>query len=210
LLEATGGFEAPIGVSHFGGPANIWVHERRVARLLLRFARPPIVVLQWLMYALLSHTRQDEAEGNGDWQFSERETMTATGRQLGEDHSPSGFALVFAFVAAALLIVTGLIIFVYALFDQLRTTDIIFNIRPSTWRVLMLLGGAGLVLAGGNLFVGKYWARAVGLAMAALVLVGAVLNLETETFFAIALIVLNLAIVYALGFRWTDIEEIVG
>ena len=74
-----------------------------------------------------------------------------------DERGLSGTALVPAFLAAALLITTGLIIFVYALFDQLRTTDIIFNIRPSTWRVLMLLGGAGLVMAGGNLFVGKFW-----------------------------------------------------
>ena len=45
--------------------------------------------------------------------------------------------------------------------------------------------------------------------MAAVVLVGALLNLETETLFATGLIILNLAIIYALGFRWADIKQVV-
>ena len=135
--------------------------------------------------------------------------MKSPGTQSGDEHGLSPFALTFAFIAGLLLIGTGLLIIVYALFDQTRTTDIIFNIRPSTWRVLMLLGGAGLVMAGGNLFVGKYWARAIGLSMAGLAVVGGILNLESDPLFAMALIILNLAIIYALGARWTDVKAVV-
>ncbi len=64
-------------------------------------------------------------------------------------------------------------------------------------------------MAGGNLFVGKYWARAIGLGMAGLAMVGGILNLESDPLFAMALIILNLAIIYALGARWTDIKSVV-
>jgi hypothetical protein len=127
------------------------------------------------------------------------------------DESEHPFAeLTFAFLAALLLIGTGLIIFVYALFDQTRTTDIIFNLGPGTWRVLMLIGGVVLVVAGGNLFVGKYWARMVGLAVAALAFLVGVLHLDSDLIFAIVLIVLNAGILYALGLRWDQIKRVTG
>ena len=136
--------------------------------------------------------------------------MKSPGTRPEGEHGVSAMALTFAFIAAVLMIGTGLIIFVYALFGQLKTTDIIFNIRPATWRVLMLAGGAGLVAAGGNLFVGKYWARVIGLGMSVVVMAGALLNLQSDPLFAVGVLCLNFAIIYALGARWTDIKSVVG
>ena len=127
-----------------------------------------------------------------------------------DEQEPSILALSFAFFAAILLIGTGLIVFVYALFDQTRTTDIVLNLRPGTWRVLMLIGGVGLVAAGGNLFVGKYWARVVGLVLSALALLAGVLHLESDLILAIGLIVLNVGILYTLGARWSDVKRVTG
>ena len=124
-----------------------------------------------------------------------------------DKHEPTLIEMTFAFAAAGLLIAAGLIVFVYALFDQTKTTDIIFNIRPGTWRVLMLLGGIGLVIAGGNLFVGKLWARAVGLVLATLALVAGLLHIESEPVLAIGLVILNVGIIYSLGLRWGDIQK---
>jgi hypothetical protein len=127
-----------------------------------------------------------------------------------DEPEQSLLTLSLAFIAAVLLIGTGLIIFVYALFDQTRTTDIIFNLRPGTWRVLLLIGGVVLVAAGGNLFVGKYWARVVGLICSALALLAGILHLESDLLFAIGLIVLNIGILYALGARWSDVKRVTG
>lgn len=127
-----------------------------------------------------------------------------------DEPEPTALVLTLAFLAAALLIMSGSIIFVYALFDQTRTTDIIFNLRPGTWRVLMLVGGVVLVAAGGNLFVGKYWARTLGLVVSVLALLAGILHLESEPILAVGLIVLNLGILYALGARWTDVKKVTG
>jgi hypothetical protein len=127
-----------------------------------------------------------------------------------DEPEPTALVLTLAFLAAALLIMAGSIIFMYALFDQTRTTDIIFNLRPGTWRVLMLVGGVVLVAAGGNLFVGKYWARAVGLVVSVLALVAGILHLESEPILAVGLIILNLGILYTLGLRWTDVKKVTG
>ena len=113
---------------------------------------------------------------------------------LKDTRQPTLMEMTFAFAAAMLLIATGIMIFVYALFDQTRTTDIIFNISPSLWRVLMLFGGVCLVAAGGNLFVGKFWARAVGLSLATLALLGGLLHIESDPVLSVSLIVLNLGI----------------
>jgi hypothetical protein len=115
--------------------------------------------------------------------------------------------MTFAVVAAGLLITTGCIVFVYALFDQTRTTDIIFNMRPSVWRILMLVGGVGLVAAGGNLFVGKFWARAIGLSLATLALLAGLLHIQSDPLLSVGLIVLNLGVIYALGIRWREIQR---
>lgn len=127
-----------------------------------------------------------------------------------DESEPGILELSFAFLAAVLLIASGLIIFVYALFDQTRTTDIIFNLRPGTWRVLMLVGGVVLVAAGGNLFVGKYWARLVGLVASALALLVGILHLESDPILAVGLIVLNASILYTLGARWSNVKKVTG
>jgi hypothetical protein len=126
------------------------------------------------------------------------------------DEQPTILDLTFAFLAAVLLIATGSIVFIYALFDQTRTTDIIFNLGPGTWRVLMLVGGVVLVAAGGNLFVGKYWSRAVGLVVSALALLAGIQHLEGDPILAVCLIILNAGILYTLGARWTDVKKVTG
>ena len=125
-----------------------------------------------------------------------------------EKREPTLLDMTMAFATAGLLITAGLIIFVYALFDQTRQTDIILGIGSDVWRVLMLLGGVGLVAAGVNLFVGKLWARAVGLGLALLALVAGLLHLESDPVLAIGLILLNLGIIYALGARWHEIQRV--
>jgi hypothetical protein len=74
----------------------------------------------------------------------------------------------------------------------------------------MLVGGVGLVVAGGNLFVGKYWARAVGLTVSALALLAGVLHLESDPILAVGLIILNACILYTLGARWIDVKKVTG
>jgi hypothetical protein len=125
-----------------------------------------------------------------------------------EDH-PSGLALTFGFIAAALLIVTGMILFIYGfsamLADVGRSTDVGIHIGPKLWGIIHIFGGVFLCIAGGNLFLGRPWARVVGIVMAILVVLGAAISADAYTFWAIPFVIFNLAIIWAL---WRHGDEL--
>ena len=128
------------------------------------------------------------------------------------EQDPGWASLGFAFVAGLLLIFPGLIIAVYGM------SALIFGGFPSgiqsaagisaeAWSIIFAVGGVALFLAGCNLFVGQYWARYVGIAVAAVALVCGLISLGTYPVFASILICLNLGIIWSLGFRWNDMRS---
>jgi hypothetical protein len=125
-----------------------------------------------------------------------------------ESAEPGGLAITFTFVAGLLMIATGLILVVYgvgALFTDFgRSTDVFFRIGPKAWGVIHTIGGVVLFMAGCNLFVGRYWARVVGIAVACIVILGALASIEAYTFWALGLILLSSVIIWALAFHSTE------
>jgi hypothetical protein len=125
------------------------------------------------------------------------------------EQEPSGWGILLTAVAGMLLIATGLILAVYGISALLgvvgRSTDVFFHIGPTAWGIFQLLGGVLLLLAGCNIFVGKYWARAVAIGVAAVVILGALISIDAYPFWAMALIVLNIAIIWALVYHGTEI-----
>jgi hypothetical protein len=129
-------------------------------------------------------------------------------RAVGQQE-PSGWGIMFTAVAGMLLITGGLILAAYgisALFGIAgRSTDVFFYIGPTAWGITHLLGGVLMFLAGCNIFVGKFWARAVGIAVATIFILGALISIDAYPVWAVALIVLNISIIWALVYHGTEI-----
>jgi hypothetical protein len=126
---------------------------------------------------------------------------------MNEEHiSYSGIFLTF--FTAGLLAVTGLILLVYGFFGLLsdagRSTEEPFHISADIWSVLQLMAGPLMLLAGINIFLGRAWARAFGIGVAGLVLLGSLLSLDTYPFFALCFIAMNVAIIWALAKHGAD------
>ena len=128
------------------------------------------------------------------------------------DQEPGWASFGFALFAAALLITTGLVLAVYGLselfFSNVGTgTDTVVAVSAEAWAVVYTIGGIVLFLAGCNIFVGRFWARAVGIAVAVVALVGGLVSLDSYPVFALVLIVINLGIIWSLGFRWNAMRS---
>jgi hypothetical protein len=128
------------------------------------------------------------------------------------DGSFSWGSLGFAFAAAMLLIATGLFVAVYGgtslVFGTGRSTGTLIHIGPAAWSLIFLFGGIALCLAGCNLLVGRFWARLVGIGVACIALLTALLWLDTYPLFSLGLVILNLGIIWALTLHWKDIQAV--
>jgi hypothetical protein len=71
--------------------------------------------------------------------------------------------------------------------------------------ILHLLGGALMLLADCNIFVGKRGARVVAIGVATIVILGALVSINAYPVWAVGLIVLNIAIIWALLDHGTEI-----
>jgi hypothetical protein len=133
-------------------------------------------------------------------------------RESDSEQDPGWASLGFAFGAAILLIFSGLLIAGYgivALFFGGFASGIesAAGISADAWSMIFSVGGIVLFLAGCNIFVGRYWARAVGIGVAVLALLGALVSIDAYPVFALILIVLNLGIIWSLGFRWNQMRS---
>jgi len=128
------------------------------------------------------------------------------------EHQPGWASIGLTFFAALLMIFSGLIIAVYGitafLFGGFASgIESVAGISARVWSVIFAVGGIVLSPAGCNIFVGRFWARATGIAVAVLALVIGLISLDAYPVFAVIAIVLNLGIIWALGFRWNDIRS---
>jgi hypothetical protein len=114
-------------------------------------------------------------------------------------------------VAGGLLITTGMSSAIYGLSELLfsglaKSTDTLLYVSAPVWAMLHIVVGLGLVAAGCNIFVGRYWARMVGLGAALIVLIAGLLSFSQGPFFATFLVALNALIIWALWFHWEEIS----
>jgi len=126
------------------------------------------------------------------------------------EHEPSGLGITFTFIAGCLLVATGLIVFVYGFFGLFQTvgrsTDVLFYIGPKEWAVIRVIGGIFLFAAGCNIFVGKYWARVVGIAIGLLAIIAGLVTMDAHPVWGLGLVVFNAFIVWALTFHGKDLS----
>jgi hypothetical protein len=113
--------------------------------------------------------------------------------------------------AAVLLIFSGLLVAGYgftALFfgGFASGTESAAGISAEAWSVIFAVGGVVLFMAGCNIFAGRFWARVIGIAVSVIALVVGLISLDAYPVFAVITIVLNLGIIWSLGFRWNDIR----
>jgi hypothetical protein len=125
----------------------------------------------------------------------------------------SGVAITFNFLAALLLIFTGIITAFYGGWELLfggleQDTETLIILNARTWGVVHFGIGVGMIMAGANLFVGRFWARMVGLAVSAVMLVAGILAMPDSPVFSAGLIVVNAIIIWALAFHGKDIRSI--
>jgi hypothetical protein len=133
--------------------------------------------------------------------------------KTGDDEDFNIFGLAFGFLAASLLIATGLIASIYGLSELMfgglgRDTDTLIHVSSKAWALVHVVAGLGLFAAGCNIFAGRFWARMTGMAVAFAVLVAGLLSFEEGPVFSIFLVVVNTLILWALWFHWRDVQEL--
>jgi hypothetical protein len=129
--------------------------------------------------------------------------------RVAREQEPSGWGILLTAVAGMLLITAGLALSMYGISALSgiagRSTDVFFHIGPTAWGIAHLLGGVLMFLAGCNLFVGKLWARAVAIGVGTIVILGALISIDAYPVWALALIVLNIAIIWGLIYHGAEI-----
>ena len=125
----------------------------------------------------------------------------------------SGVAIAFNFIAAILLVFTGVITAFYGAWGLLFggpevATETLITMSARTWGAVHFGLGVGMAMAGANLFVGRFWARMVGIAAATFMLIAGILAIPDSPVFSAFLIVLNAIIIWALAFHGRDIQSV--
>jgi hypothetical protein len=120
------------------------------------------------------------------------------------DEAPSGLALGFTIVAAAFMMVSGLLAFFEGLAAIIRGSFFVvlpnyaFNLSATGWGIIHLILGVLVFAAGAALFADKLWARAVGVVLAAFSAIANFVFLPYYPVWAIVLIAIDMFIIWAL------------
>jgi hypothetical protein len=126
---------------------------------------------------------------------------------------PSGAAIGFAMFAGVLMITIGIwhaiAGFAGILEDQFYavTPNYILQFDATTWGWIHLIGGIVVALAGFAIFGGAVWARTVGVLLAVLSLIANFAFIPFYPVWSIALIALDVAVIWALTVHGRDIAE---
>jgi len=132
---------------------------------------------------------------------------------MSSNDQPSGWAVGWAAFAGITMIMMGIwwaISGLVALFnDEFYVVGVryIFELDISTWGWVHLIIGAVVLIAGFFLFQGKVWARTVGVIIAVLSALVAFTWLPYYPIWGIILIVVSIAIIWALTVHGRDIAE---
>ena len=117
---------------------------------------------------------------------------------------PSGAAIGLTILAAVFMMVTGVLGFFEGLAAVIRGSFFVtlpnyaFSLSATSWGVVHLILGALLFIAGAALLADQTWARMVGVALAAFMMVANFVYLPYYPVWAIVLIALNAFVIWAL------------
>jgi hypothetical protein len=87
------------------------------------------------------------------------------------------------------------------------TRNYIFTFDTTVWGWIHLLGGVLAVVAGGFVFSGAVWARTVGVIIALGSAVGTFAYLPTSPVWAVAILAVDVTIIWALTLHGRDFEK---
>jgi hypothetical protein len=117
---------------------------------------------------------------------------------------PSGAAIGLTILAGVFMMVTGVLGFFEGLAAVIRGSFFVtlpnyaFSLSATSWGVVHLILGALLFIAGAALLADQTWARMVGVALAAFMMVANFVYLPYYPVWAIVLIALNAFVIWAL------------
>ncbi|HEX7165002.1 MAG TPA: hypothetical protein VF223_27630 [Trebonia sp.] len=120
------------------------------------------------------------------------------------DDGPSGLALGFTLVAAAFMMVSGLLAFFEGLAAIIRGSFFVvlpnyaFNLSATGWGIIHLILGVLVFAAGVALFADKTWARITGVVLASFSAIANFVFLPYYPVWAIVLIAIDMFIIWAL------------
>ena len=123
---------------------------------------------------------------------------------------PGGWAIGWTAFAAIMMVIQGFWWLIAGFIAVINDTfyvvgeEYIFQLDPTTWGWIHLLLGIVIVAAGLGLFTGAVWARAVGVVMAAVAMLIAFSWLPWYPIFAILLIAVSAAVIWALTTHGLD------
>ena len=123
---------------------------------------------------------------------------------------PSGWAIGWTAFAAIMMVIQGfwwlIAGFIAIVNDDFYVAgeNYVFQFDTTTWGWIHLLLGIVILIAGLSLFTGSVWARTVGVIMAAIAMLVAFAWLPWYPIFAILLIAISAAVVWALTAHGLD------
>ena len=126
---------------------------------------------------------------------------------------PSGWAVGWTFFAAFMMIMIGVFHAIAGLAGILEDEiyvlgqDYVFKFDATTWGWIHLIAGIVVALAGFALFSGAVWARTVGVILASLSMIANFAWLPWYPIWSIIMIVVDIAVIWALTVHGRDIVE---
>jgi hypothetical protein len=126
-------------------------------------------------------------------------------------HEPSGWAIGFSAFAGAMMLMIGFfhaVAGLAALFNNkvyAVTPNYIFTLNITTWGWLHLILGIVVLLAGFGVFTGAVWARTVGVIIAVISAIANFAFLPYYPLWAMAIIAVDVAVIWALTTHGRDI-----
>lgn len=120
------------------------------------------------------------------------------------DEAPSGLALGFTIVAAAFMMVSGILAFFEGLAAIIRGSFFVvlpnyaFNLSATGWGIIHLILGVFVFAAGAALFADKLWARITGVVLASFSAIANFVFLPYYPVWAIVMIAIDMFIIWAL------------
>ena len=120
------------------------------------------------------------------------------------DDEPSGLALGFTIVAAAFMMVSGLLAFFEGVAAIVQgsffvvSSNYAFNLSATGWGIIHLILGVLVFAAGAALFADKTWARITGVVLASFSAIANFVFLPYYPVWAIVMIAIDMFIIWAL------------
>lgn len=126
-------------------------------------------------------------------------------------HEVSGWAIGFTSFAGFMMIVIGLfhlMVGFAGLFNSavfVRTPEYVFKLNLTTWGWAQLIVGVIVLIAGFGVFSGAVWARTIGVIVAAISMIANFAFLPYYPLWAILIIAVDIAVIWALTTHGRDI-----